>query len=286
MSISYRLMTDDDVISVDEVWRAAITPLMSDDATSVLPRNERADRTDLARFHHLISTDPDGSFVATQDTRIVGICLSSRRGKTFLLSRLGVAPDFQERGIGRELLRMALDYANGSDEQYIFTSRDPRAIHTYVREGFTLHPCLQLVGRQYAHDQIASIRGGSSKDLDLIDAVDQETRGFSRRADLQHWFEFDTSVLIDEEGGYLFFDGKRLLSLCATSEDIAERLLSTALCGAFGNLPLDAHWIVREQQWTLRSAVRSKASISIHGAMLTRNVEQIVVPYLPNASLG
>jgi len=286
MSISYRLMTQDDVELVDQVWRAALMPLMVTAAIPPSPRTEREKLTDLARFRHVVSTDPEGVFVATDNARIVGICQSSRRGTTFVLSRLGVAPDHQERAIGRELFSMARSYASDADEQFIFTSRDPRAIHSYVREGFALHPCINLVGRAFDIGTASSVRPGSSQDLDFVDAVDQAKRGISRRIDLQFWFDRETNVLIDEDGGYLLFDDKRLLSLCAITEDIAERLLSTALNGAFGLPPIEANWIVREQKWALRSAIQSRASISIHGAIMTRNVEHFVVPYLPNASLG
>lgn len=286
MSFSYRTMTHDDVISVDEVWRAAIVPLMSDGATPTPRRKERDEWADLTRFHHFITTDPNGVFVATDDSKIVGICQSSRRGTSFLLSRLGVAPDYQDRGIGRELLSMALAYACNTDEQFIFTSRDPRAIHTYVREGFTLHPCIQLVGRARDAQISRSIRLGSSKDIDLMDEIDQTKRGLSRREDLQLWFDLDTKVLIDDEGGYLLFADNRLFTICACSTEIAKRLLSCALSGAFDHPPLEARWIVKEQQWAITAAMQSGASISVNGAVLTRNVEHFVVPYLPNASLG
>ncbi len=279
-------MVHDDVNIVDEVWRAALAPLMADRTTPVKPRTEREQRTDLARFHHLVSTDPMGAFVATENERIVGICQSSRRGSTFLLSRLGVTPDFQDRRIGRELLARALAYGDGCAEQYIFTSRDPRAIHTYLREGFELHPCIQLVGRPHSLDVAASIRLGSSSDLELIDSIDRSQRGVTRRADLSLWFELGADVFIDEDGGYLIFDGTRLLSLCARAEDVATRLLTAALGGAFGHPPLEAGWIVQEQRWAIDCAVASRASVAIRGAILTRYLERFAVPYLPNASLG
>ena len=279
-------MTHDDVNLVDEVWRAAFMPLMADRPKPAMPRTEREQQADLTRFHHLVSTDPSGVFVATDAERIVGICQSSRRGSVFLLSRLGVEPEYQDRKIGRELFARALSCADDADEQFIFTSRDPRAIHTYVREGFILHPCIQLIGRAHELETAASIRPESSEDIDLIVAVDQKLRGISRRVDLQLWFDLGADVLIDEDGGYLMFNGTRLLSLCAISRDIATRLLTAALGGAFGHGPIEANWIVQEQQWAIDSAIESRASIAIRGAILTRNVNSFVVPYLPNAFLG
>lgn len=279
-------MTHDDVTSVDEVWRAAIVPLIASETTPARPRSHRDRQADLTRFHHLITMDPNGVFVATSGPEIVGICQSSRRTTSFLLSRLGVVPEYQERGIGRELFSMALAYANDADEQFIFTSRDPRAIHTYVREGFTLHPCIQLTGRARDVEIPRSIRLGSSDDIDLMDVMDQEMRGLSRREDLQLWFDLNTRVLIDDEGGYLLFEDNRLLTMIARSVEIAKRLLSCALGGAFVYPPIEVRWIVEEQQWAITAAVQSGASIAVHGAILTKNVEHFVVPYLPNASLG
>ncbi|HUY06291.1 MAG TPA: GNAT family N-acetyltransferase [Acidimicrobiales bacterium] len=286
MPISYRAMTHDDVTRVNEVWKAAIMPQMISRDQPSRSRSNREEEAALARFHHLVSTDPKGVFVATDNTEIIGICQSLRRGGIFVLSRLGIAPDHQEQGIGRELLSLALAYADESDEQYIFTSLDPRAIHTYVREGFTLNPCVRLWGHNGDSDLPASIRTGNRSDLDLIDAIDQKQRGVSRRKDLELWLQFESRVLIDDEGGYLLFDDNRLISLCAQSIQIADRLLSTALRGALGNMPLEAAWIVKEQQWAITAAMRSRATIEVHGAMLTKNVRDFVVPYLPNASLG
>lgn len=279
-------MTHHDVAEVDEVWRAAFGSINTGPSAPASLRSDRDHATDLARIHHLITTDPGGAAVAADGSRIVGICQASRRGDAFLLSRLGVAPDYQERGIGRELLSMALAYAKESDKKFIFSSRDPRALHTYIREGFTLHPCIHLSGRARNVEMPGSIRLGDARDVDMMDEIDRTTRGFSRREDLELWLDLKTEVLIDEEGGYLLFMDNRLFTMIANSVETATRLLSCALVGAFDHPPLEVGWIVPEQHWALSAAISSRASIAVQGAVLTKDVAHFVVPYLASASLG
>jgi GNAT superfamily N-acetyltransferase len=59
---------------------------------------------------HILSTDPAGSFVATINGLVVGFTQGFVRGDIWFLAQLFVHPEVHARGIGRTLLKLALDY--------------------------------------------------------------------------------------------------------------------------------------------------------------------------------
>ncbi len=286
MSLVIRPMHFDDVATVDEIWRSVFHPPGTTVDEPVEPRTAEAELADRSRFLHLLNTDPAGAAVAEIDGVTVGLCQSLRRGDQFVLSRLGVAPDFQGQGIGRKLLAFALSYGEETIEQYIWSSQDPRALHSYVREGFTLRPTVTLTGNARGGSVERHVIQMDEKGIEFADAIDLAVRGVSRRQDLQFWFASGANLVVDEEGGYLIFNKTRLTTLAATSIPVAKRLLTGALQG-YGDLPpLEAGWVVAEQQWAIEAAASCGATISNYGAMMTRNVVELAVPYLPNALLG
>jgi hypothetical protein len=74
--------------------------------------------------------------------------------------------------------------------------------------------------------------------------------------------------------------------LAANSDDAARRLFSALLCHTHEGEPLDAGFITAHRQWAFAAAAEAKATIEIHGAVLTRNVRLEPTGYLPNALLG
>lgn len=279
-------MIHEDVNAVDEVWLAAFESLREVNSAPPEARSAKEVEIDRMRLDHLVSTDPEGVFVATDNDRIVGLCQSLRRGPLFVLSRLGIRPDFQDLGIGRELLDRALAYGAGAPQQYIFTSRDPRAVHSYVREGFMLRPSVAITGRPRAFPDFALIHEAGVHDLHRADEIDRETRGLSRVVDLAMMQRLGATVLLDDGGGYLVFSGTRLTSLCATTVAVASRLLEAALSGILEYPPLEVGWVVQEQQWAIETAARCGASLAVRGAIMTRGVDTPYVPYLPNGIFG
>jgi GNAT superfamily N-acetyltransferase len=279
-------MQREDVPATDAIWRAAFGPLRAEDTTPPEPRTREDEALDLQHFHHLLGTDPHGANVAEVGGLVVGFEMALRRGGQFVLSRLGVSPKYQNRGIGRALLNVALSYASGSSEQYIWSSRDPRALHSYVREGFVLRPTLRISGRHQEQTIPSSIRELGEQGLSQVDAIDQELRGLTRRADIEFWLRAGARLLIDDGGGYLLFRGTRLTALGATSIPVAERLLRSVLCGYRGHPPIEVGWVTAEQQWAVHEATSCGATLEVHGAMMARDVEKLPVPYLPNALHG
>src|SRR3954471_21250868 len=157
------------------------------------------------RYRHLVGTDPDGAWVAEHEGEVVGAALALRREDVWGLSLLIVRPDRQSRGIGRELLQRAHDYAAGARGRIILSSEDPRAMRAYARLGLTLHPTVWAYGkpRDVAHPP--DVREGGPEDIPFTAAVDRHVRGAAHGADIGAQLEMGQTLLIAPERGYVVF---------------------------------------------------------------------------------
>src|SRR4051794_33517094 len=138
------------------------------------------------RHHHLIDTDPGGSWVAEVDARVIGCALALKRETLWGLSLLVVDPSVQSTGAGRKLLDASLTYADGCDRLIILSSPDERAIRSYATSGFTLHPQVSSVGKPDPKALPAlgtRVREGSLDDVEFADEVDRSVRGAARGPD-------------------------------------------------------------------------------------------------------
>src|ERR1700758_579591 len=74
---------------------------------SLRDERRRQDRT-----RHFLHTDPDGSWVAEENGTVIGMSQSFVREDYWVLSQLGTVPGSQNRGVGRELLQLALSHGD------------------------------------------------------------------------------------------------------------------------------------------------------------------------------
>lgn len=283
-----RPMLDADLLRADEVWAAAFAT-----STEFAPRSEPLSPTELTanldRRRHLLTHDPHGSFVAVSDGMVIGLAQGHRRGDTYGLAMLAVDPAFQDRGIGRALLDLALTYAEGTRAQYIFSSSDPRALHRYVRAGFFLHPTVRITPQEemtLPDGDALRLASSGEHDLDIVDAIDAAVRGTTRRQDVQYWLRSEIQLILYDTDGYAFINPTRLVALCARSEEVATELLHGVLGGYPDGVKRSLGWAVSEQQWAIIQATKDKATIEVHGAMMTRGLTALPTPYLPNGLFG
>jgi hypothetical protein len=211
-----------------------------------------------------------------------------RRDDTFVLSRLAVDPQHQNSGIGRSLLDVGLAYAHTGDSQYIYSSADPRALHSYLRSGFTLNPTVRIAGRARPRAPYSAILlgRGTEDELQLVTEIDRAIRGSSRRADIEAWLAGGAELWLHQDGGYAICNRKRLTTLAAQSEVTATELLAALLVGKVDREPVEAGFVPANQQWAYRTAAANGATLEVHGAVFTRNVSRAPSPYLANALLG
>src|SRR5690348_11670807 len=108
---------------------------------------EQRSRRQHIRIAHMIETDPGGAWVARNDRgRVIGAALAILRDDVWGLSLLVVEPAAQSNGVGRELLRRALEHGGGGRGGLILSSTDARALRAYARAGFSLRPLAAAAG--------------------------------------------------------------------------------------------------------------------------------------------
>lgn len=283
-----RPLRADDVAPAVEVWQAAVADLR---ARLRLPGRDLApaDRTRLAgRIDHLRSTDPDGSWVADRDGRLVGLAQSFVRESYWVLSLLGVEPAFQSSGTGRALLEPALAYGSGC-RGTIQASQDPRAVRLYATAGFDLHPSMDASGvlGQPRPAAPSTVRTGGIADLAVADAIDRAVRGSARTADLRHELEHNRStLLLDGERAYAVATHDRLIALAGLDEGSATGVLAAAFHLAPSGGAYEVGWLTARQQWAVRAALAAGLSLHPRGPVMVRGMDGPPAPYLPSGALG
>ncbi len=247
------------------------------------PSIERTQR----RMRHLRGTDPDGSWIAVSGDDIIGVAQAHLRGSVWVLATLGVAPGWQDQGIGRDLMERALGYGDRASSGAIFASPDPRAMHRYVSAGFELHPIATAFGEARGSARRPSgIREGSADDLERTSQIDRMVRGTDRGTDLAFLLDTGSRLLVDEDGGYAVVDGGRVAMLSALDEDVATGLLLATVAECPLGEPVEVDWITARQQWAIRALNRLGVPLQIHQSIMMRGAWQPESPYLPHGIFG
>lgn len=194
--ITYRLMTAADVQVTAYIRKNALVWLASTEG-----RSRDTWMPMLApHFAHIIRTDPEGSFVAEINGLVVGYAQGFVRGDIWFLAQLFVQPDVHAHGIGRELLRRALDYARAKGARIfsVVSSTSPAAQSLYMRSGMygvgigyrmagPVEPLLALPGPDGNQKTIVDCSGW----LDRIDDLDRGVFGAARRQDHELYLRGD-----------------------------------------------------------------------------------------------
>jgi GNAT superfamily N-acetyltransferase len=279
VSVTVRLMTDDDVEAASRVQIAAFAA--RDQAAGIEPRPV----TDAvwARLHirhrHFLINDPAGSWVATQDDEVIGSALALKRAGLWGLSLLVVDPDVQSTGVGRRLIDASLTYAVGCDRACILSTTDPRAMRLYATSGFALYP---QVGGHGEPDRAAlpalrgRVRDGSVADAPLADEIDWAVRGAPRGPDhVRMATDMAMFVIDDIDGrGYAYFrDDGMLYTLAATDDGTADALLWRCLAQAADlGVAVSIDHLNAEQQWAIRTSYRARLKVEPGGPAFWRGI--------------
>jgi GNAT superfamily N-acetyltransferase len=181
------------------------------------------------RTRHFLSTDPGGSWVADDDGTIVGMSQSFVRENYWMLSQLGTVPGVQGRGLGRELLRLALSHGDPASPGTVQCSRDPKAMALYASFGFTLHPVVAGWGllRQGAvtrPEEVEHLEPADVLDrhLDIVSGIDRHVRGSARIIDIQSMLsQPGNRLLLLADLAYAVAKDERIVTLGARDEDSA-----------------------------------------------------------------
>jgi GNAT superfamily N-acetyltransferase len=241
------------------------------------------------RMGHLRRTDPDGSWVAEEDGRVVGLGQSFIREGYWVLSLLGVAPFVQSSGLGRALLQRTLVH-RGTTRGTIQSSRDPRAIRLYAGAGFAVHPVVRAVGTLHpgVHGSGASdLRVGSPADLDLVSNIDRSIRGAARPGDIEHLLRVDgATLLLDSDRAYVVAKADRVITAAGRDVPSALRVLGGAMALAPAGGPFRVDWITTAQSWVVAPVLAAGLELIPAGPVMTFGMPGPPTPAIPSGGYG
>ncbi len=160
--------------------------------------------------------DPGGLWVAEDSGRIVGSAFSWVCGDLWFLAELFIAPHMQGLGIGRELLRKALNHADGSGAKtraLITFTFNTTSQGLYIRHGMFPRLPIYMFSTEAKEIPAAGLPTGvkfkraelSGSEIAALAAVDISALG--ERREKHHTF-----LLNDPEmNGFLFYDGRECI---------------------------------------------------------------------------
>lgn len=240
-----------------------------------------AQRLAHARF---VERDGPGAWVAAVGERVVGVAEAIRRDGFWGLSMLFVHPEFQSRGVGRELLAAASGYAEGARVRMIQSSSDPRAMRRYALAGLAMHPAAELGGvpdRRAIPARLGG-RSGGPDDLELVSGVEAHL-GRSRTEDVVFGLDDERNHLdvVDDGGrlGWVLWHPGRLIMLGATDEETAATLLWRYLAGEEGEAL--AFGLTSVSGWAFAVAHRARLTLRVGGAMFVAGMD-LPGPWIPS----
>lgn len=286
-----RPMTEDDAEAAEQVSGAAFLEVdrrvrrAADPEPS--PRTPVHAATWVERTRHLVRTDPEGCWVAEDRTGVVGIATSLRRETLWCLATYAVLPDRQGQGIGRPLLAAAMHHGRACLRGMLSSSTDPRAVRTYHRAGFELHPQMHLTGTvdRNAIPVVEKVRDGSAGDVDLMDSLDRLARGAGHGPDhelmLRTWrlLVSDTST----GRGYVYVDERGRPGLLAASDRrTATRLLWAALAQSPGEVTVPH--VTAANQWAIDVGLAAGLELHQEGYLALRGMKP-PAPYVHSGAL-
>lgn len=289
MSATLRPMVAGDTGAAARLWAAAWSALAGTLGEEPRRFDDEALGHLAARYDHLLGTDPGGCLVAEDGHDLVGLAVAHLRGGRFMLANLAVAPAAQGRGIGRSLLERALAHGADASSGLICSSPDPRALRRYLSAGFRCSPAMEAVG--HTSEEVrppATLRQGTASrgDLELVDALDQQVRHSTRRADIRFLLDDGAELWVDDVGAYGVVRADEVLAVCASEARLGRRLLAALLAGQVTGRPLTARWLTAAEPWAFAAANDAGASLKGHGAVMTRGRPRQDGAYLPNGALG
>lgn len=250
-------------------------------------RSESRQAAWLVRTQHLLGTDPDGCWVADDDTGMIGMATSFVRDKTWCLATYAVRPELQSRGIGRQLLEAAMHHGRGCLRGMLSASSDPKAVRRYRLAGFSLHPQMHLSGRvdRSAIPVLEKVREGTPGDTDQLDSIDRQVRGAAHGPD-HPLMQSMWRLLVSESmtgSGYAYVDDQGTLQLLAATERrTASRLLWAVL--ADGPAEPTVHHLTPANEWAVDVGMEARLELHQEGYLGLRGMAP-PFPYVHNGAL-
>jgi ribosomal protein S18 acetylase RimI-like enzyme len=246
----------------------------------------------LGRLGHPLRTDPDGSFIAERDGRVLGAAQAIRRERLWVLSLLAVDPGAQSAGAGRALMDRALGYGAEGDAGLIVSSSDPRALRLYGLAGFSLWPAFEARGtldRAKLPRADPRVREAGEDELEELAPISREVRGAAHTADLAFALGRGGRLLRYGDRGFsVTLPGFGVWLLAAGDPEAAQALLWGAieLVGDVEEDHRSVRWITGGQDWAIELLLGAGYALRPYGAMCVRGRPGPLNPYLPSPPFG
>jgi len=238
------------------------------------------------RLAHLLETDPDGCFVAERGGHIVGVAEAMVRGPLWSLSLLTVKPDLQSGGVGRELMRRALEYGADIPHGLIVASDDPRALRLYGISGFRLLPTFEaqgIINRSALPGPDSRVREATPDELEELAPISVAVRGAPHTTELRYALGREGVLLRFGDRGFAVSQpGHGVWLLAAMDDEAATALLWRALELVGATDRPGIRWITGEQDWAISVLLRAGLRLKAAGALAVRGDPGALRPFLPS----
>lgn len=174
-------------------------------------------------MQHIYEQDPDLSWGAYDGDQLVGFAISHMRDRQWHSAYLFVDPDYQNKGLGAELVKTGLAAAE-KREAYITSTctftYNPKAIALYTRLGMFPRKNLMLMEGPNCKDMVCPPLSenitpkviASTALLADLNHMDREIRGINRSVDHCYWLADDAYT------GYVFESGGNLVGYAYISQ--------------------------------------------------------------------
>lgn len=292
--VTFRAMTEADVPAAVAAFDSGMLAMLARHALPVTRNTIQDERRRQDRTRHFLGTDPQGSWVAEDEGVVVGMSQSFVREGYWMLSQLGTLPGRQGRGVGRELLRLALSHGDPDSPGTIQCSRDPKAMALYASHGFVLHPVVAAWGAMrpgsverppevvaYEPDQV------TERELGIVTAIDRAVRGSARSVDIVSMLaQPGHRLLLHAEAGYAVVREDRIVTLGACDEQSATMVLKAMLAEAPAGETIEVNWLTSAQQWAIRVVVEAGIELQPYGPVMVRGMDAPPSPYIPSGGYG
>jgi GNAT superfamily N-acetyltransferase len=292
--LTLRPMTDADVEGAVEAFDSGFLAMRARYGLPITATSIQNERRRQNRTRHFLGTDPGGSWVADDEGTIVGMSQATVREGYWLLSQLGTTPGRQGRGLGRELLRLALSHGDPESPGTIQCSRDPKAMALYSNFGFSLHPVVAAWGHlrpgavtrppdvtRFETDQV------TESQLDVVTAIDRRVRGSARTIDIEMMLsEEGNRLLLHGDQAYAVAKDERIVTLGARTEESAALVLRTMLAESPEGETIEVNWLTSAQQWAIRVLTQAGIELQPYGPVMVRGMSGPPTPYIPSGGYG
>ncbi len=292
--VTFRQMTEGDVPAAVAAFDSGLLAMRARHGLPVTGNSIQDEKRRQDRTRHFLGTDPGGSWVAEDGGAVVGMSQSFVREDYWMLSQLGTVPGRQGRGVGSELLRLALSHGDPKSPGTIQCSRDPKAMALYTGFGFTLHPVVAAWGPlrpgaverppevdRYEADEVGE------RELEVVTAIDRAVRGSARTVDIVAMLTQPGShLLLHGDQAYAVAKDERIMTLGAVQEESAALVLRAMLAEAPAGETIEINWLTSEQQWAVREVVAAGIELQPYGPVMVRGMDGPPRPYIPSGGYG